>query len=256
MYKLGAAYNVFDGLELLKASINSIRDHVDYICIVFQDISNYGNPLKTNYSLLLNLGVDIQFYAPNLTLSPAWNEIRKRNIGREMCKAAGCTHFMTIDADEFYLPEEFKRAKEIAFNFDSSACQMLTYYKTPEYILDPPEAYYVPFIYKLDNREFSRNMYFPVMADPTRKLKAGKIHLFPRNELQMHHLSYVRNDIRQKLENSTARGNWNNLDKVVNYFQNWQYPQAALLAGGSERFYQTKAVKFPLIDSLHDLHIK
>ena len=40
--KLGACYNVFDGEELLEASILSIRDSVDFIVIVYQTVSNFG----------------------------------------------------------------------------------------------------------------------------------------------------------------------------------------------------------------------
>ena len=34
--KLGAAYNVFDGEELLENSIVSIRPEVDYVVVVYQ----------------------------------------------------------------------------------------------------------------------------------------------------------------------------------------------------------------------------
>lgn len=34
--KLGATYNVFDGEELLEASIASIRPLVQYVCVVYQ----------------------------------------------------------------------------------------------------------------------------------------------------------------------------------------------------------------------------
>ena len=40
--KLGACYNVFDGEELLEASIISIRDNVDFVVVVYQTISNFG----------------------------------------------------------------------------------------------------------------------------------------------------------------------------------------------------------------------
>ncbi len=46
--KLAAIYNVWDGVELLKHSIASIKQDVDLIIIVYQDISNFGeefNPL-------------------------------------------------------------------------------------------------------------------------------------------------------------------------------------------------------------------
>ena len=40
--KLGACYNVFDGEELLESSILSIKDNVDYVVVVYQSISNFG----------------------------------------------------------------------------------------------------------------------------------------------------------------------------------------------------------------------
>jgi hypothetical protein len=35
---------VFDCEELLETSILSIRPNVDYVCVVYQTISNFGNP--------------------------------------------------------------------------------------------------------------------------------------------------------------------------------------------------------------------
>lgn len=40
--RVGAAYNVFDGIELLEASIRSIRPIVSFVCVVYQSESNFG----------------------------------------------------------------------------------------------------------------------------------------------------------------------------------------------------------------------
>ena len=40
--KLGLAYNLFDGEELLEYSLRSIRNNVDYISVQYQEISNHG----------------------------------------------------------------------------------------------------------------------------------------------------------------------------------------------------------------------
>ena len=53
-----------------------------------------------------------------------FNELLKREIGRRRCAAAGCSHFMALDADEFYI-----EVLSIALNFISSlsmALQSLT----------------------------------------------------------------------------------------------------------------------------------
>jgi hypothetical protein len=39
---VGAGYNVFDGIELLEASIRSIRPVVSFVCVVYQTVSNFG----------------------------------------------------------------------------------------------------------------------------------------------------------------------------------------------------------------------
>jgi hypothetical protein len=41
--KLGAAYNVFDGEELLWRSIESIRPVVQFVAVVYQTTSNFGD---------------------------------------------------------------------------------------------------------------------------------------------------------------------------------------------------------------------
>ncbi len=249
---LGAAYNVFDGVELLEGSINSIRENVDFICVVFQDISNYGNKIdqgaKDTLNDLLNKGLidDLFVYTPIKNVKASINEIKKRNRGKELCEIAGCTHFMTIDTDEYYLPGQFKKAKNFIEmnNITSSACQMLTYYKERNIVLYPPEEYYVPFIYKLDNREFKSNVSWQILADPTRKLESNNVHPFERDQLQMHHFSYVRDNIRQKLANSSALINWENrVSRIVDYFEKWEYPEPALLAGSKDRFYEVRKIK-------------
>ena len=46
--KVGVSYNLFDGEELLEDSIKSIRNNVDYISVVYQTVSNFGNPCSPN----------------------------------------------------------------------------------------------------------------------------------------------------------------------------------------------------------------
>jgi hypothetical protein len=243
--KLGAAYNVFDGIELLQGSIRSIRKHVDFVCVVMQEVSNFGNDLDNKSIEILNNLIKSNLidrwcnYGPYLNKSGAENEIFKRNIGLSICKENGCSHFLSLDADEYYLHAQFAKAKQaiIDNDYDTTACQMLTYYHDKDVIVWPPEQYYVPFIYKLDDRRFRQNTTWPVAADPTRKLEFRKGHLFERGKLQMHHFSYVRNNIRQKLENSSAMVNWKNrIPSIVNYFEKWEYPKPALFAGSKEKY--------------------
>ena len=241
--KLGASYNAFDdSVELLRDSIVSIRDNVDYVSVVYQKVSNYGQQGKPETLELLKelqdekLIDDCFLFEPNLQITKG-NEVNKRNYGLQTCKDVNCTHFMTMDCDEFYIPVELRDAKVEIENgdYDSSACQMQTYWKESwKYKLTPPETYYVSLIFKVtDALKFIYGLTrFGVLVDPSRRSAPGKQRVFTRDEIQMHHMSYVRRDIRSKFINSSAKGNWTkHIDKLVEYYDNWQYPEKILKAG-------------------------
>ena len=119
---LGVAYNLFDGEELLEYSIKNIRKNVDFICVVWQKISNYGEKCNDGLEELLNrlasegLVDKLYLYEPDIVNTNGENaslkETRKRNIGLELCRENGCNYHMTIDADEFYIDEQFKFMKK------------------------------------------------------------------------------------------------------------------------------------------------
>ena len=173
--KLGVSYNIFDGEELLENSIRSIRDNVDYISVVYQEISNFGNPCNENLVSLINklktegLVDEIFKYKPQPQRGGHFNEINKRNIGLLLSEGAKCTHHMAMDSDEFYTDEQFKFLKKemIEGDYDSSCCQMVTYYKEPNYRLDPKEDYYVSLIYKIQNgKQYVMGLPFPTLSRP------------------------------------------------------------------------------------------
>lgn len=251
--KFGVSYNVFDGEELLKDSILSIRDNVDYVSVVYQKESNYGNTCSENleeilYDLVDNKLIDRLYnYKPKLNLTPHFNEVLKRNIGYFISQKEGMDYHMTMDCDEFFINNEFINMKRryVEDNLDSGYCQMLTYYKTKEYILDPPEDYYISLFYRISNY----NNYFfqantPVTVDPTRKMNSGKFKIFDRNEIQMHHMSYIRNDINKKFQNSSAKVNFKDIDLVLNHYNNWKNGQDAIMLGSVAKTYKTKKVNY------------
>jgi hypothetical protein len=249
--KLGISYNLFDGEELLEKSINQIRNLVDYISVVYQITSNYGNPCDSELiPLLLKLKSEglideLVEYTPILNQGPHFNEVEKRNLGLMLSKNFGCSHHMSMDSDEIYLESQFSNLKQIIDRdgYDSSYCQMLTYYKTWEFILDPPEDYYVALIYKI--KETSKYVFganTPVLVDPTRRMSnIAKPLILNRDAVQMHHGSYIRNDIRKKLTNSSALVNFkNDVEKLVNHYDNWVYPNDVLLAGLPSKLHKVK----------------
>ena len=252
--KLGISYNLFDGEELLEGSIKQIRQHVDYVSVVYQTTSNFGNPCNKELIPLLErlksegLINELFEYSPKVNKGGHFNEIQKRNIGLALSQGAGCTHHMSMDSDEYYLSSEFKNLKKIIIegDYDSSYCQMQTYYKSWEYSLDPPETYYFSLIFKIKNdSNFVLMAPSPVLVDPTRRL-APSVNgiVLERKDIQMHHGSYIRDNIRTKLTNSSASVNFtNDIDRIVNHYNNWKFPEKALWGGAPSVFYNLKKNK-------------
>mgnify|MGYP007127770109 CR=1 FL=1 len=163
--------------------------------------------------------------------------VRKRNIGLDICRANGCDAMMTLDCDELYDPKEFKFAKEDfeIGDYDTSFCKMSTYYKEPIYRLYPKEEYYSPLFYKIKkDTEFGYvSSDYPVILDPTRKVKAGYSRIFEREEIEMHHYAYVRNDIASKVINSSSQSDEVSKQKVIFHYNNFKdIRDSALMIGG------------------------
>ena len=252
--KLGISYNIFDGEELLEGSIKQIKNHVDFISVVCQTTSNFGKSCTENLLPLLKkikkekLVDEILLYTPEIQKGGHFNELQKRNIGLQTSLTAGCSHHMSMDCDEYYITKEFASLKKLVQegDYDSSYCQMLTYHHNWEYILDPPEDYYVSLITKVDEQScFVLGAPVPVLVDPTRSILGLKTPLLlKRNQIQMHHGSYIRNNIRAKLENSSASVNFNHeIEKLVEHYKNWKYPEKVFCAGLPCSFKSVSQIK-------------
>ena len=237
--KLAAIYNIFDGEELLEGSIKQVYDLCAEVIIVWQDKSNYGQLQHTLGMHLLALqerwpNVRLVRYYPDLSQHPAYNERRKRAMGLDRARELGCTHFLFMDNDEYYVKADFEKAMHRIDNdgYDATACRLYTYFKTPHHRLVPMEQYWVPFICAIKRVQRVGDG-FPVYADPTRGvLPVEHFYPFPKEEMVMHHYSYVRKDMRLKLENSIARRNFGDIDSLLQRIETWQPPLAPPLYHG------------------------
>lgn len=248
--KLGVSYNLFDGEELLEYSIKSIRDQVDFVCVVWQKISNHGQKCSDGLENLLQdlvargLVDELYLYEPDLENTKidnaSINETEKRNIGLAMCRKNGCNYHMSMDADEFYTRDQFKFMKEeIEYgNYGTGYCQHLQYYHDSIYRLKYPERQFVSTIEKITpETKYVYEMDSIVPVDPTRKTNNHKnglgYRIFSRNECQMHHMSFVRKDIKKKLQNTSARRFFTeeSIEKISDYYRKWKYPQKCMWAG-------------------------
>lgn len=253
MTKLGIAYNIFDdSIELLEKSIISVRNVADYITVIYQDISNMGNQSEINLKELLTeykgkgLIDSFYLYKPQLNAPiPHINEMNKRNMGLYVCQGEGCTHFMSMDSDEFYKEDELKKVLDVMVegNYDSSACQLQTYWKSGQWVLNPPEEYYVSLIYKIrPNIDFVLGHVFPVLVDPTRRMNPGNCKIFTRDEIEMHHASYIRNNIAKKLFNSSSISSFGDIiEDLITQFNDWKEGDDAFMP--DRKKYKLKKIK-------------
>lgn len=216
--KLGIAYNLFDGEELLPFNIANIRPVVDFISVIYQTKSYFGNLHDPTPTLNQIKDIDqVVNYESDLNLSPRQNELNIRNLGRQLSIKAGCSHHIAADVDEFYDRNQFNYAKTI--DCDMSLVYMNTYYKNPDYLIHPVQNNMVSFISPVDNEyEFIEKYPFPI--DQTRRLKKYENYkIFTRDEIIMHHMSYVRKDIRRKLVNSSNKYNVDKFEQDFNTYK-------------------------------------
>jgi len=220
--RLAAIYNVWDGEELIRGSIDCIKDYVDKIIIVWQDVSNFGEAYDPMPNLKFPFEIDKKVihyrYEPTFGIGGAQNEVKKRNIGLEIAYNYDCTHFFHIDVDEYY--QDFKSLKAEYFNSGKigSACRIYTYFKKPTWRLENMDGYYVPFIHELEEGTRAGNSSYPLYCDPTRTVTYSE-QCFVDDILvmsqPMHHYSWIRKDIGRKARNSSASPYGNKLKGLL-----------------------------------------
>ena len=258
--KLGATYNVFDGEELLEASIKSIKKNVDYVVVVYQTISNFGFecdpglvPLLTRLQAdgLVNqliayvprrfnarekkelvsaraTGAELGGARVDQVADTFFNELSKREIGRRACLREGCTHFMSMDTDEFYVEKELYRLKQLVSErgYEGILAKMRYFYKYPTCELLPhDDVNHVPVMYACRaDMPFRLGSPYPYLIDPTRRVDGCRLlHVCERKDLEMFHYSFVRSNIQSKLVNVSNRGNYReNLQEFVESFMSWR----------------------------------
>lgn len=245
--KLAAIWNVWDGDELLPYSVKSVMNHVDLIIFVYQDISNFGeryNPLNTILDLIPEIPCQVitEKYTPKI-YGGMRNETNKRNLGLEIAQASKCTHFIHLDCDEVW--ENFEGAKKQYFDSGawSSVAQMWTYFKEPTLKFKNPENYFVPFITELETDTVVGNYPYPFYCDPTRKPFNPNV---PHSDVIridefMSHYSYVRKDIKIKVNNSSASAN------ILKSTLMEDYHNPNVGPGFYVRFFDQKLVEVPNI---------
>lgn len=250
--KLAAGYVVFDGLETLEGSIKSIRESVDLVLVSYQTVS-WGNTqcspdlISTLQSLkakgLIDEILEFTNFRPSSLVTPGdvimakSYECNKRQSLLERARELGATHYLSIDADEFYLKSQFDEAKRqiIEEDLHATAVKYINYL-TPT-LNQGYSKFTVPFIYKLGpNSKHHSAQYIFTDIDPTRGLldeSYTKARLFSRDVITMHHMEMIRKDLLHKYQSSSR------------YFHNRSH--LPILAEDIEVAKKTKEIKYRAI---------
>lgn len=207
---LCAIFNVWSDWHLLRYAVDNIRQLCDGIIVVGSTRSNYNEycPIPKEWH-----NNELYVREPKFHI-PLHSETDKRNYGLSIARQKGYTHFITLDSDEMYKPEDFLKAKDHVYrnNLNGIVCPVVTYFKEPTYCLGR-DITLVPHIHKLTKEiqhEFNKSYPFAwagkqIQIDPSRSLNinSGVEYL----DIEMHHYSWIRPDIEVKIRNSTARRN-------------------------------------------------
>jgi hypothetical protein len=251
--KTALLYTVWigDDMDMLKRSIENHLPFVDKVIICFQQVSNKGEyshqdlpPLYGNNKLIYTP------FHPNLSLSTKQNERNKHNDMIEVAKHSGCTHFILSAADHFYSKEMFDYGKNVMQTTDADVIltRMRTYYKQDNWILDPIEEYYMPFIHKLTvNTEITTRVKYPVVVDPSVKVSTAQKFHIASDEYLMDHYSMMRMDIEKKFRNAASSIRWTKEDvqTFINEYQNAK-------VGDSIKYFQGRKIVEYTKDSISE----
>lgn len=214
--KLAALYSVWNGLEHFEGSLAQIYSETDVIVIGWQKHSHYGkvsnevegfvNKMKKKHPKIV-----LFEFKPRGGNAKA-EQRRKLNQMIRVAQGLSCTHFFMSATDHYYDSSQFANCKQIAKQYDVTASKMYTYFKEPIWRLTPIETYYMPFICKLRvGQTYSKDTHgeWNVYVDPALCIVPNDtFYEFKQDELMMHHYSFVRKDVENKLLNAAARRNF------------------------------------------------
>jgi hypothetical protein len=209
--KLCLIVNIWDDWALLRETLKIMRPLVEGVLIIGSTRSNHGefSPIPSDFHT-----DELHVREPKFHI-PLHSETDKRNYGLQIAKKQGYTHFLTADADEVYVAEEFLKVKEHVFKsgINGVVCPSIVYFGSPKLSLGR-DVTLVPHIHKLTpqiQHAFNRGYPFAwdrkqIRIDPSRSLNINTGVEYTE-DVTLHHLSWVRGDYEKKIRNSTARAN-------------------------------------------------
>jgi len=248
--KIGLGIIAFDDTCHLKSIISEIKDLCDEIVICLQRTSWHGDPIEQGVVDFVNNLLETKFvddviwfesnnnYDDNDPAKPRMIETDKRNFLLDFMESKGCTHAQVIDSDEFYDHDDYKLAVDIILENDIkvSYCQYVNYYRDYSHVLVWPFLCYVPFVSDIHYRFDFKNGSFDKPSDPTRRYRLNekeKYCILSFKTIKMHHLSWIRKNIEEKIRNWSAKkyfGNTESLENdIIERYNNYKDGQNAII---------------------------
>lgn len=254
--KLVAIYVLWDDYDLFFESARNIRPLVDGVILIHGEYSNSGERCELMHFQKDQIHSNFThcIVEPDLNKSLRENETFKRNAGLKKAKELGFTHFLMMDADEFYEPNEFLKEKERIFKNDlaGTVCRTKVYFREPTLTVGY-DVTLVPFIHKITpDLKFEWNTRYPyafegpkrhIRIDPTRQMNITSG--VEWSEITMFHYSWIRSDVMKKIRNSTARQNIER-SSIIEDYKNAK-------AGYFCKFYNAELIKEKNIFELPDI---
>lgn len=251
--KLGLGIVAFDDVCHLKNITSELRDLVDNITICLQKTSYHGDPIEQKVIDHINVLKDdglvndiIWFEAKDLheddpKNAPRLKETDKRNFIIDFLeKDRQCSHVLIIDSDEFYDHDDFAQAKQIINDKENAHvtyCQYFNYYRDYRHVMLWPFLSYVPFITESSYRFNFYKPSFDKPSDPTRRYHIDgenpEYCLLGFGVVKMHHLSWIRTNIEDKIKNWSSITLFDNVEElkkeIIERYNNYKDGQNAII---------------------------
>jgi|GEM_PF-1112176 len=228
--KVGMGIITYEGTEHLRTIIAELRPHVDEIALLTSETSYLGEPIgpldKAEIQALLAEGlVDAEVAFPYMAHLPVREqETVRRNQGLAYFQSRGIGYALICDSDEFYKADQFSRAKAVVREWLPQAvyCYYENYYKFKNCkLLD--DCFSIPRVVPLlvsTSQRFKYDIPFKHPSDPTRRMDTDFTMTFSKEFVTMHHWSWIRSDIRKKINNWSSRDFFpkQEIDEMIDYY--------------------------------------
>jgi hypothetical protein len=183
----GAVYVVYDDDRWLPFSLESVYDESDVILVLIANQPWNGPPRSTESTLKCLEAFPDPQKKISLIRGNWKSELRQRNEGLHLLQKRGIDYCLVVDADEVYDPLQLRRMMITAPCLPEIDCwhiQIVTYWKSIRYRVDPPEPFPPVVLVRVGRARFVEN-----------RMARGEQHaLIAPHVAVMHHLSYARSD--------------------------------------------------------------